>query len=355
MAPAPLLLAAPSAWAPASRRTARAVLLLLAVLVLAAVGLSDGAASGDGRLGFAFDTGLVEGVRHGGDYYGVAADLVRGGEATARPLVGVRLPTLAVVAATLPRPVVSALLATLALAVALAWYERLAPALSRWAGIGAAVLLLAGVAAAFRPESAFVPEVWAGLLVALSLARWRPGHAMEAIGWALAAALIDETAGLAMIVMALFAGRRRDRREMAGWGIALALLTLVIAIHRHAVETAGMVFADAAPASTAGIGGMLADLGAGTALVALPVALAAAFAVLALAGWSAWRDPLGLRVPTVSIAFLAVAALSPAGGSVTMLAAPFSLAGLVFLPDGLRALASAALDRRRIVVRRVLR
>jgi len=354
MTPAPLLLTAPSAWRGRTRGGARVLLALLVLLAIAAAGLAGAPSGNDARPAFALDTGLVEGVRHGDGYYNVAADLVRGGGTAARPLVGVRLPTLTAVTAPLPAPVVSALLATLALATALAWYERLAPALSRSAArLAAVVLLLAGVAASFRQEAAVTAETWAGLFVALALARWRPGRATEAIGWALAAALIDERAALAIVVMASFAWIGLARREAAGWMAALAVLAVVVAVHRHAIDMSGIAFADT-PADPAGsLGGMIADLGAATALASAPVSIAAASTVLGFAGWGAWRDPLAPRVLAVVLGFLAVGLVSSGGGA--PMAAPLSLAGLLFLPDGVRDLGRAALDRRRIVVRRVPR
>jgi hypothetical protein len=353
MARAPLLLATPSAWSGASRGRARLLLALLALLAVAAAGLAGTPSGDDGRRGFAVDTGLVEGVRHGDDYYNVAADLARGGEVPERALVAVRLPTLTVIAAPLPARVVSALLATLALAVALAWYERLTPALARsGARLAGVVLLLAGLAASFRHDAAVTAETWAGLLVALSLARWRPGRASEAIGWALAAALIDERAAVAIVVMAVFAWIARARREAVGWTIALAVFALVVLVHRHAIDAAGILFADAPREGPAGVGSTLAGLHAATALAALPVAIAAPATVLGIAGWSAWRDPLAPRVVAALLAFVALGILSPAGAGAALLAAPLSLAGLLFLPDGLRDL---TLDTPRIVVRRVTR
>lgn len=139
--------------------------------------------------------------------------------------------------------------------------------------------------------------------------------------------------------------------------MALALLAIVVVVHRRAVDAAGIVFADVGSGGAMGVGGVLADLGAATALASLPIAIVAVPIVLGLAGWSAWRDPLASRLLAVVIALLAWSAASAVGtgtGTV-LLAAPLSLAGLLFLPDGLRDLGRAALDRRRIVVRRVAR
>lgn len=331
------------------------LLLLVALLAIVAASIAGVPAGGDDRGAFALDTGLVEGVRQGGDYYVVATGLVRGGEVPERLATGVPLPTLTAIIATLPPRLAPLLLATLAMAVALAWFARLWTALSRPAArLAAAALLLLGAGFAFRSGAVPITESWAGLLVALSLARWRPARPTEAIGWALAAALIDVRAALVIVVLALFAMVAGARREAAGWALALIVLVAVLTVHRHTVELAGIVFADTDPAA-AGIAGVLAALAAATTLAMVPVAIAAMLVALGIAGWSAWRDPLAPRVLAVTLAFLAIGAVSATGSDAALFAAPLSLLGLVFLPDGLRDLVRAALDKRRIVVRRMPR
>jgi hypothetical protein len=87
----------------------------------------------------------------------------------------------------------------------------------------------------------------------------------------------------------------------------------------------------------------------------LPLALAAPLVGLALFGWTVWTSPIALRVTATLLAYAVL--LATAGRLDTfywgLLIAPVLLAGLVFAPDGLRDLVAAALDRRRIVVRRV--
>jgi hypothetical protein len=365
MARPPLLLAAPTAFAGLPRTAARVLLVVLALLVLAAIGTGttpapEATPPAGGHTDVALYGGIVEGVRHGGDYYTLAADAMRAGDYPLRPFFTMRLPTLAVASAALPARLPAMLLAALALAVVLAWWERFRPLLARLpARIAAVLLLLAGVFASFQPPLPLFHEAWAGLFIALSLARWRPGRAIEAIGWALAAALIRETAIGYLLVMAAFALVERRRREAGGWLAAIAVAAVVLAAHAVAVGRVTGPLDAASPGwdGLLGIGFAGRSLATSTALVLLPPALAAALLPLSLAGWAAWRDPLGRRTTATLAGYAALLALFARADNFywALMLAPVALAGLVFLPDGLRDLARAALDTRRITVRRVAR
>ncbi|MFX8000646.1 hypothetical protein ABTK84_19170, partial [Acinetobacter baumannii] len=81
------------------------------------------------------------------------------------------------------------------------------------------------------PDLIAFHEIWAGLLVALSLALWRPGDWIAAAGVAACAMLIRETAALYAITMAGMAWLSGDRREARGWAAALAILAIAVAGH----------------------------------------------------------------------------------------------------------------------------
>ena len=359
----PLWLATPSRYAALSPATARAMLGVVTALML--VGLSalatpDPTASpaAAGGSDVALYGAIVDGVRHGGGYYQVAADALRSGGYPLRPFVTFRLPTLAVIEAAVPASLIAALLYALSGGVIVAWHARLRTAVRGPVAPIAAVLLVAGGSVAcWQTALAGFHEVWAGLLIALSLARHTPDRAGEAIGWALAAALIRETAALYLLVMAVVAWRQGQRREAAGWGGALAVLALVLAAHAQAV---GDVVGPLDPASPGwmgllGPGFPVRTAYAATALSLLPLALAAPLVTLAWWGWSAWADPMG---PCIAAVIGAYAVLLAVAGRLDtfywgLLVAPVLLLGLVFAPDGLRDLLASALDRRRIVVRRV--
>jgi hypothetical protein len=78
---------------------------------------------------------------------------------------------------------------------------------------------------------------------------------------------------------------------------------------------------------------------------------------LALFGWAAWDDKLALRA--LAIICASAAQIGLFGRIDTfywgLMIAPMILVGLAFVPDGMRDLFAAAIDKRRIVVTRVVR
>jgi hypothetical protein len=250
-----------------------------------------------------------------------------------------------------------ALLYALALAVWIVWYFRLREGLSRWPPQLVALVLLAGGMVVFvQVELAPFHEVWAGLLIALSLALRRPGRWADAVAVALIAMLVRETAALFVLIMATTALIDGQRREALSWTGALAIFAVVIALHARAV--AGVVRPDD-PTSPGwqgllGFGYFVKVMTISTALHLAPDWLAGPLLALSLFGWASWRDPLAAR----SLATLAAYAvlLGTFGRTDTfywgLLVAPLALLGLAFAPDGLRDLFAAALDRRRVIVKK---
>lgn len=360
----PLWLATPSRYAGVSPPTARllvglfGLLLILCFSALLTPDPTGSTTATSGVTDIQLYGGVVDTLRHGGSYYATTADALRMGHYPLRPFVTFRLPTLAVVQASLPVVVVASLLYVLALGVAVAWYQRLRVALRRPVAVWTAMLLLAGgCIACWQVELAPFHEIWAGLLIALSLARHRSDRWLEAVGWGLAAVLIRETAALYLLVMAAFAWREGARREAIGWAAALGALAIVVLAHAHAVA---QVVTPADPASPGwagllGPGFAVRTWQASTALSLLPLALAAPLVALALAGWTGWVEPIAARV-TAMLGVYGVL-LATAGRLDTfywgLLSAPLLLVGLAFIPDTARDLLGAALDRRRITVRRV--
>jgi hypothetical protein len=303
---------------------------------------------------------IVDRIRHGDGYYTAAAESLRSGNYPMKPFVTFRLPTLAQVQALLPPWASIALLWSLCVAVVIAWHARLKSAFARVPPRIVAMMLLAGGLAVFvQPELVAFHELWAGLLIALSLALRRPGRWIEAVAIGLAATLIRETAALYVATMAILAFAEGERREALGWGAALGILALAVAAHAHAVAQVIEPLDPTSPgwAGMLGFGFFVRTMAISTALAQFPLALAAPLVGLALVGWAAWRDPLALRALTV---FALYAALLGVAGRVDtfywgLLVAPTLLIGLAFVPDGLRDLVTAARDNRRITVKRVVR
>lgn len=364
---APLWLTRPTRFATLSPAAARLTLALIALLLLATFLALDTPATSrdavqraDSQTDIVLYDTIVEGMRHGGDYYTVAADALRSGNYPMKPFVTFRLPTLAAVQALLPAWATIALLWCLAIAVVVAWYARLKPAFARAPPRIVAMIMLAGGMVVFvQPALVAFHELWAGLLIALSLGVRKPGRWVEAAALGLAAMLIRETAALYVATMAVLALAEGERREALGWGAALGVLAVAVAVHAHAVTQVVQPLDPASPgwAGMLGFGYFVRTIAISTALAQAPLALAAPLVGLALAGWAAWRDPLALRAVTV---FALYAVLLGIAGRVDtfywgLLVAPTLLVGLAFVPDALRDLFTAAFDTRRITVRRVVR
>ncbi|KQU55942.1 hypothetical protein ASG67_07585 [Sphingomonas sp. Leaf339] len=352
----PLLLIQPTSLTGLGRLQARILLGVLIVLVLGMV-LMGGVAALDLTDRLVFDETLVERVRHGGTFYSMAAETLRGGGLPLRPALFFPVPTLPMIAAMVPPFLLVAALWLLAAAAVAAWSARLAPLLIGRPGRAVAlVLLIAGVSSAVRTDLAVMPEVWAGLLIALSLAIRRPGRWLEAVALGLAAALLHGIAALYLIVMAGWAWRDHGRREAIGWVLAIVALLPVLALHGQAAAAvvgpldAATVFWTAVVNPVDALG----TLAAMTYAAALPAGVGAVLVLVSLIGWATWRDDVARRVATTLVVFLA-AIISGGSTAAALLVAPVALLGLAFVPDLLRDLATVALDRRRITVTRLVR
>lgn len=346
--------AEPSRFADWSRRSAAATLLALAAALVASMLAGPGGLGGDPTL----YAGAIEAVRHGGAYYQVLGDELRSSGQVVG-LLAFPSPTLAVVLAPLPLWVSSALLAVLAGAVFLAWQPVLDRALTRPAArVGAWLLLGAGLALYLRPSVIHVPEVWAGLLLALSLGRWARGAWVEAAAFGLAAALVREVAGLYLAVMLCGAVVDGARREALAWGAAMAVLAAVVAAHWRAVRTVlGPLEGVTNPAPTMAFDAPLDAIAAASPIGLLSDAAAAAMLIVVLFGWTAWIRPAGIRLVATLIAIAALICWhsNSAADWGYLVAAPL-LPGLLFAPEGLSNLLRAAgKRRRRITVTRVVR
>ncbi|HEX8555132.1 MAG TPA: hypothetical protein VF695_10530 [Sphingomonas sp.] len=364
----PLLVAQPTRFAGLPRPIARVVLAAVALLILAsllAIGspVSGGPATAPGEApltDLALYTGIVDAIRHGDGYYQAAADALRAGGYPLRPFVTFRLPTLAVIQATLPGPILVLLQWALVAAVLFAWWHRVAPALTRPpAKVGALLLLAGGTVAGWQYALAPFHELWAGLFIALSLALRTRERWTEAVAFALAAALIRETALLYLLVMAAIALIEGRRREASGWAAAIGAFAIAVLAHAYAVDQVVRSLDPASPgwSGLLGPGFVGSALATSTAMTALPVAVAAPLIALSLVGWVAWRDESGIRVAATWLAYALLLSVAARAENFywALLIAPVSLAGLIFVPNALRDLIAAALDRRRITVRRVVR
>ncbi len=302
-----------------------------------------------------FHEAIVDRIRHGaGDYYTAAIAALRGSDLPLQPFTAFPLPATAIVAAAMPGAVFVALMVWLAGGVAATWSARFAP--SRYARSACFGIAAAAMIGAMYAGLAVLPQLWAGLFVALSLALRRPGGWIESVAIGLAAAVVHEAAFLYLGMMAVSAWRDGMRREAAAWAGASAVAALVLSLHAHtAAGTTGTLDIAQNP-SAAGFGAVIAALTATTGLSVLPGGIGTALLPVAIGGWFAWRSDRAARALAIVLAYLVLLALMPpAQVSTVFLIVPLTLLGLLPAIDGIRDLVCAALDSRRITVTRVVR
>jgi hypothetical protein len=247
---------------------------------------------------------------------------------------------------------------TLCAGVILAWWFRMRSFFTRrQPQLVGAILVASGMMAFFDSELVYFHEIWAGLLIALALAVWRPGNWVAAAGITLTALMIRETVALfpaVMCGMALIEGRKR---EALGWVAIVAVLAVAVFFH---AEAWARVVRPTDPVTPGWLGLLgpaffVKTLTVVTALAVFPLAIAAPLVVLTAFGWSGLRDPLSWRVLGLLLVYCALISTFCRVDTYywALLVAVPLLVGLAFVPDALRDLIVAATDKRRITVRRV--
>jgi hypothetical protein len=331
-------------------RSRREVALIVAVVVVVLIFSIWPAAQGAGAgPGVSTATGIpnadlflyqavVEKVRAGGDYYAVAAHELRTRDFPLRPFITYRLPTLAWVQAGIGMAAAWALFAGLALATIIAWWARLEGAFARNSRrVTGAMLVAAGLAIATSPGLIFLHELWAGMLLALSFALWRPGEWRLSLAAALAALLIRELALPYVLLMGAVALWNRRWGAAAAWGGVVGLFVVVIAWHFSQVVPVTLPSDAASPGwlSIGGWPGFMRAFRLTSALRVFPVPLGAIGVVLCLAGWLSWKAQTGSLGAIVLLGYgLFFATLGrPNNFYWGLMIAPLLLLGLAFLPQ----------------------
>jgi hypothetical protein len=291
----------------------RRLLPILAALLLAVLGLATGAereraapTSGPTDLGlYAY---AAAAAAHPSTYYAqVVAEQRREGYEL-KPFLVMRPPALSFLLAALRTDALRRLaVVALALGALAAWWLRLGregvTLLPRAFDL---IALATGALPAIAPQAPYMHEVWAGLLIGLSLALRREDRFGLAVAVGLAAALIRELAAPYLVVMATTALLGRHWREVAAWVLALALFAAALAWHASMVD-ALVLPTDHASAGWLKLSGWPFVLHAAqwNAVLAVAPAWLTALAVpAALAGAANWTTSLGRRLAAVLVAYV---------------------------------------------------
>lgn len=289
---------------------------------------------------------IVERMQAGENYYAAAAVEQRTHGYPLKPFVTVRLPTLALIVASLGIGFARILEIAIGLAVLYAWHQKLADqkviAWRRWTQV---VFLAASLSSIFAHGAVFVHEVWAGALIALSLALHRPHKWLASLMIAACALAIRELALPYVLLMAAFALVQRRWVETAAWSALILLFSAFMYAHFQAVS--GVVLpTDLQSPSWLLHGGPAAALSfiwQSLPVSELPAFVAFPMILVGLFGWLCWRSEVGLFGFLLILGYMLAFAITgrPNNFYWGFLVSPLLLMGLIFVGPGLRDLQAA--------------
>ncbi len=281
---------------------------------------------------------ITQRVTGGENYYAAVAAEHRTNNYPLRPFVTVRLPTLVLISAALGTAAMYILLAMLAVATLLAWWRQLDGAFAdSGRRISAVMLLVAGLVLTTFPKLVVLHELWAGLLIALSLGMYRREKIWPSLLAAGTALTLRETALPYILLMGAFALYARRWKETIAW---TGLVTgFIITLYFHAQAVAAVTNAsDLASQGWSSFGGWpLANraLRMTSALRVFPDWLGALFVAPAIFGWLSWKSTVGLRVAFYLAGFAFMLCIIGRAENFYwgLMVSPLLLVGLAFLPQ----------------------
>lgn len=282
----------------------------------------------------------------GENYYAAALDEQRSHNYPTRPFVTVRLPTLAWIDSLVGEAVWKPAALVLLVGVLLAWMTALTPMAMRAEVMGAMALLFVSGIGLYDVRALQFHELVCGGLLTLALGLYRPQWWWPSLLLAALALAIRELALPFVLLWGALAMVERRWKEAAAIALVIALFVAAMVFHAQAVSTHVLASDPASPGWDGFNGPQMAlySLAKLTALLFLPMALAAPLALLALLGWIALGGRLGLFATVWFIGFFVAVALFARTNNFywVLVLLPAYGAGIAFVPRAIAELVQAA-------------
>jgi hypothetical protein len=295
---------------------------------------------------------VVTRIRAGEGYYDAVAAEFKEWDYQPTALFNWRTPLYAWVIGKLPQPIYArVLLGLLALVTAMMAYAVVERDLDkRFAAL--LVLLIGPFAWCALGEVYLFTELWAGVLIALSVCAYALGRWPAGLVAGLLALFFRELALPYCLIAVSLAVWQRRGKEVVVWAAGLVLYGLFFAFHAHAVA---LRMAGAAPAEVGGwvhFGGPAFVIGTtqmNVLLVLAPAWVAAVLLPLSLLGLAGWRGETGWRLSLTVLTYLAAFAVVglPNNAYWGLLITPLLALGWVALPPAARDLSRALAEKRK--------
>ncbi len=293
---------------------------------------------------------LAEHVRAGENYHDAAFREMRAHRFPTGSPFNFRTPTYAWVLGALPSDLWGrALLIGIALCALIANFLAELRELSL-VGAAAGALFLFGVAKwCLDADGIFWPELWAAMLIALSLGLYGLGRRYPAVAVGLLALFFRELALPYCLLAGGLAFWHKRRLEAGAWFLGVVLYGLFLLWHAHEVARR-LTDADVARSDWLCFGGLKFDLVTARMsdfLYAAPGWVVAAYLSVALIGLAGWRSERGVLAACAVVAYLAAFSVvgNPYNGYWGLLYTPVLAFGLPRAPAAIADLLQAAARR----------
>ena len=241
---------------------------------------------------------IVRRVHTGEGYYEVVGSELRARNYATRPFFNWRLPTLALFLGKLTTPEIGKwTLTALASVTLVAWLLILTKEHGFHTTLLGGWILLGTLVSCFTDEAFLFHELWAGVLIALSIAAHARNRALS-VALGLLALSIRELSLPFALVMLIIAYREKHHREAIAWLLGIVAFFLYLTVHATTVSTF-FIDADRANATWLQFGGLSFVLTTTkwTLLTFVsPWWIDVFLLPLAFIGLAGWWGPVGTRV-----------------------------------------------------------
>ncbi len=303
-----------TALARLDRCTARLILAAVAAVLLGAVAVSISSlakGNADGNKEGAGDVALyraeADRIRTGVGYYQAASVELQSRGYPTKSAFNWRTPLPMWLIGVLPNPVLGkAVLCALALLTLLLTFDWLA----REGGTWTSVVGIGSLCGAFFPcllgDLFYMPVLWAGVLLLLSLALLAGGRTRLGVVAGTTALFVRDLAGPFVVVMLGLALWRRRYREAVYWALGLLAYGVFFAWHIAnvaALQTAGARVQEASWVQFGGLAFVISTMQMNGWLLLLPQWVAAIYLPLALLGFASWRGLAAERATMAAAAY----------------------------------------------------
>jgi hypothetical protein len=210
------------------------------------------------------------------------------------------------------------------------------------AGVGT-VFLVGATAWCCGRQTYLFTEVWAGMLILLSIVTLRRGWTAAGVATGVAAIFFRELSlPYVVVCMAIAAGNGR-RREVRGWVIGLAAWAGFMAWHAHEIHLRLTALDMAIPGGWVRFGGLrfiLSTAQANVFLMGLPLWCTALYVPPAVLGLATWTGEAGRRSGLTGVLYLTAFSIvgAPFNFYWGFVSAPLLALGLAHAPAALAAL-----------------